>query len=251
MFLACDFGNSKIKAALFSGNNIVDSFIFQDTEELKSLYSEKNILHTGISSVVPEKSQKFKQFLDSSLYDYYEISGNSKLDFKISYKTPETLGMDRICSAAGAYFLNGKLNKDEVLVSIDFGTATTINVILYPGEFLGGIIGPGILLMSESLHSKTSQLPKVTITDYKSIIGTSTKESIASGLLNYTLGVIEKVISFIEKEYLTKEIKLFLTGGNAGVIIPFLTMEFIFEKNLVLYGIKRVTELNSTGQNKL
>lgn len=246
MFLACDIGNSNIKAALFSEDKIIDSFLFKDIEEIKRLYPEKEISFTGISSVVPQKSNELINFISSKGHQFYQISKESNFGIKISYKTPETLGIDRICSAVGAWFLNGKMKEDEAVISIDFGTATTVNVILYPGNFIGGVIGPGIQLMSESLHSNTAQLPEVTLDDYNDIIGRTTKESIASGLLNYNLGMIDRVLNYLTNEYIAGVLKIFVTGGNAGKILPHLNSDFVYEKNLVLYGIKRITELNQS-----
>lgn len=142
MFLACDIGNSKIKAGLFSDDKIIESFMFENISQVKLLYADGNISFTGISSVVPSESDELKKFLNSKSFPYHLITKDSTSNLKILYKTPETLGTDRICSAEGAYFLNGKINKDEILVSIDLGTATTINVILYPGDFAGGVIAP-------------------------------------------------------------------------------------------------------------
>ncbi len=245
MFLACDIGNSKIKAGLFSEKIITETFLFENIEQLKSLYTERKISLTGISSVVPAKSDELKLFLKSNNLSCYQITKKSDFNLKISYNTPETLGIDRICSAEGAFFLNKKMRKDEILLSIDFGTATTINVILYPGEFIGGVIAPGVSLMSESLHSNTAQLPVVTTEDFHDMIGTTTKDSVASGLLNSTIGMIEKILNFLQNKYQAKKIKIFLTGGNAEKIIPHIKLDFVFEKNLVLYGIKNIIDLNT------
>jgi len=245
MFLAFDIGNSQIKAGLFSGNKIVKSFIFRDLVKVKSLYSNRDIAFTGISSVVPAKSDQLKKFLNLQSYSYYQITKNSKFNLKLLYKTPETLGIDRICSAEGAFYLNNKMNRNQTIISIDFGTATTMNVISYPGRFIGGVIAPGIKLMSESLHFNTAQLPIITIRDFHGDIGMTTKESIASGIVNSTIGMIERIVDYVKVKYKSKKIKIFLTGGNAEHIIPYFNFDFIFEKNLVLFGIKNITDLNS------
>jgi type III pantothenate kinase len=245
MLLACDIGNSNIKAGLFIENDILESFQFQDVEKVKLLYSERNISYTGISSVVPAKSNQLKEFLDSKSLPYYQITKKSKFSFKLLYKTPDTLGIDRICSAEGAYFLNGQMNINDIIISLDFGTATTINVILYPGEFIGGVIAPGVHLMSDSLHSNTAQLPIVETEDFHNMIGITTKESIASGLFNSTVGMIERILNHLQYEYKTGNMKIFLTGGNAEKIAPHIKYDFVFEKNLVLYGIKNIISLNT------
>lgn len=246
MFLACDIGNSNIKAGIFSDDNIIETFLFNNIDELKALYSEKEISFTGVSSVIPQKSALLTEFLNSKGLSFYQVTTRSNPGFTISYKTPETLGVDRICSAAGAWYMNGEMKENEAIISLDFGTATTVNIILYPGNFVGGIIAPGIPLMSRSLHSSTAQLPEINIDDYHNIIGLTTKESIASGLVNYTLGMIDRIINHLKNEYTTEIIKIFITGGNAEKIIPFLNVNFVYEKNLVLMGIKRIVNLNSS-----
>lgn len=244
MFLACDIGNSQIKTGLFSDDKLLESDVFKSIDEVASVYSRNNISNTGISSVVPTTSEQFIKFLNHKALSYHLISVNSNLNLRIIYKTPDTLGIDRICSAEGAFSLNGKMDKDEIILSVDFGTATTINVILYPDEFVGGVIAPGVNMMGDALHSYTAQLPRVSFTDFEDNIGNSTESSIASGLINATLGMIERVLDVIAKTYSTNNIKVFITGGNAEKIIPYIKFDFVFEKSLVLYGIKAVADLN-------
>ena len=245
MFLSCDIGNSNIKAGLFSGKELVESYSFQDINQFTGIYSEKEITKTGISSVVPELTDQVVKFLDDKSFDCYCITPDSAFNVKIKYKTPQTLGTDRICSAEGAFLLNRKIKSDEILLSIDFGTATTINVVYYPGEFMGGLIAPGVKIMGEALHNSTAQLPVAGFDDFEEMIGGSTITAVASGLINATLGMTERFLAFIQNTFPTKKIKIFITGGNAEKIISRLDFKFIYEKNLVLYGIKAVTDLNS------
>lgn len=245
MFLACDIGNSQIKTGLFSENRLVESVTYKDVEEIVSIYSRRDIKYTGISSVVPLSSERLAALLDQKSISFHLVSVKSHLNLTVDYTTPLTLGTDRICSAEGAYYLNGKMEKDEVIISVDFGTATTINTISYPGNFIGGLIAPGIDMMGTSLHSNTAQLPQVNFSDYEGTIGSSTKSSIASGLINSSLGMIERVMKFLATTYNTQNIKVYLTGGNAEYIVPHIDFKYVYEKNLVLYGIKAIADLNS------
>src|SRR5690606_9318905 len=146
---------------------------------------------------------------------------NSSFNLKLNYDSLDTLGIDRICSCEGAFYLfrnsSEFQNYDEgtFLLTIDFGTATTINFIKYPGEFIGGIIFPGIKLMSSALNSNTAQLPLVEISDYKNLIGRTTRQSIASGILHSTLSLINETIVYLRKELNAEKIFVFITGGNA------------------------------------
>lgn len=245
MFLACDIGNSQIKTGLFSEDKLVESVIYKNIEEVVSIYLHRDITYSGISSVVPLLSERMAALLDQKSISYHLISVKSHLNLTVDYTTPRTLGTDRICSAEGAYYMNDKMEKDEIIVSVDFGTATTINTILYPGKFIGGLIAPGVNMMGAALHSNTAQLPQVNFSDYEDTIGSSTKSSIASGLINSSLGMIERVMKFLAMTYNTKNIKVYLTGGNAEYLIPHVDFSFVYEKNLVLYGIKAIADLNS------
>ncbi len=244
MFLACDIGNSFIKVGLFDGNKLLSSSSFRKIDSLTEIFSDNKISSVGISSVVPAGTDKVRRLLDSLSISVHIISHKSSFNLKLNYKTPETLGIDRLCSAEGAYNLNHGIKENEILLSIDMGTATTINIIKYPGEFIGGVIAPGVTMMGNALHSNTAQLPEVSFEDYEAIIGSSTKSSIASGLINSTLGLIDRITSYLKKTYPGKNIKIFLTGGNAEKLFPHLDIEFTYEKSLVLFGIKSVSELN-------
>ena len=244
MFLTCDIGNSRIKAGLFSGNKLSETFSFENVEQLQEVFRKKQISGTGISSVVPESSHQLINFLENRSQLYHRISKDSRFNLKINYKTPSTLGTDRICSAEGALLLNGVMNDDEIILTIDLGTATTINIVKFPPEFIGGVIAPGVTMMGKALHSYTAQLPLAGFTDFESIIGNSTRSSIASGLINSALGMIDRIIVYIKKTFHPAKISIFMTGGNAEKLFPYIDFEFVYEKDLVLYGIKAIASLN-------
>ena len=246
MFLACDIGNSYIKTGLFEGNKLSHAFSFQDVDRMRKILSENNISAAGISSVVPAKTEKILDFPEFSSIPFHLITHSSSFNLKINYKTPETLGVDRLCSAEGAYFLNNGIKEDEILLSVDMGTATTINIIKHPGEFIGGVIAPGVTMMGHALHSYTAQLPEVSFDEFDGNIGSSTKSSIASGLINSTLGLIDRISGYLKQTHNADNIKIYLTGGNAEKLIPHMDIKSTYEKNLVLFGIKSICGLNLT-----
>lgn len=246
MFLACDIGNSKIKTGFFKNEKISSIKIFEDVDNLIKFVSGKKISAAAVSSVVPDKLKYFKKEF-TSLFDLNPviINKNSKFSLKIDYKTPHTLGIDRICSAEGAFYLYNlryKYNKNTFIISIDFGTATTINIIKYNRIFAGGLILPGVGMMFKSLKNETAQLPEVQSSEYKSIIGNSTRSSIASGVINATAGAIKQTIEYLIQKNNNAEIKIFTTGGNAKSVLPYLKYDYMFEQGLVLYGIKAIYE---------
>ncbi len=252
MLLAIDIGNTRIKSALFEDNGIREINSFTDVGSLLNYSStKKNILDIAISSVVPSTANSLSEHLNKYLgITPFIIASNSKFNLKNDYKSPDTLGIDRLCSAEGAFFLFKQsknytnYSENDFIITIDLGTATTINFIKYPGVFLGGIIAPGINTMFNSLQSNTAQLPSVKIQDYKGFIGVNTKQSIASGILNSTLGLIEKTINHLKKDYHAENVFIYVTGGNANEILNHFNFEYEFEESLVLLGVKAVWDVN-------
>lgn len=179
------------------------------------------------------------------------INKNCKFNLQIKYNPPETLGTDRLCSAEGGLYLLKKhdeikaLKENDFFMTVDFGTATTINIIKLPNSFEGGVITPGLRMMSESLHSKTELLPEISFTPVASIIGTTTEENINSGIINSTVGLIERIIRKIRKEFSSEVRKVYITGGNATTIMDNIDFEYFYCRELVLYGIKSVYDLNN------
>ena len=247
MLIVCDIGNSFIKSAVFRNNKLYDYNAKRDFSSVLNSAKRENAREIAVTSVVPSKLRLLKKKLAKDYHlKPFIINKNLKFNISIKYSTPQTLGMDRICSAEGAYYLfktspeSDKYGKNDYLFCIDCGTATTINVILFPNNFLGGVIAPGLEMMFASLHKRTAQLPKITADHYKTIIGNSTKSSIASGVINSTVGMIHQTIASLSEQ----PKKIFITGGNAKYIIPHLRFDVKYEKALVLYGIKAIYEKN-------
>jgi type III pantothenate kinase len=252
MLLACDIGNTRIKSVIFNKEKIIDSKISVSVKELIDYYKKAKLTDVSFSSVVPEKSEQFSDLIRQNFnISPLIINDNLKFNLKIEYSTPENLGTDRVCSAEGAFYLFKRSNKsknygkNDIIVSIDLGTATTLNFIKFPGVFKGGIISPGIEMMSESLHNKTALLPVISTSEYKKLIGKNTKQSVASGLINTTIGLIEKSIAELKLKSKNRKIHVFLTGGNAQKIIPYLKIRHKFVEELVLFGIKSIYEINA------
>jgi type III pantothenate kinase len=243
MLLACDIGNTNIKAGIFIDDRLAEFHFLQGVTQLIDLIKINKFRDIVVSSVVPSKTE----YLIDNLYDLklspIIINKNSSFNLKIDYDSQETLGIDRICSAEGAYHLYCRkmgFKKGQIIISIDLGTATTLNVVKYPGIFAGGIIAPGTDLMFKSLKNDTAQLPHVTGEHYKDIIGRTTNESIASGVMHSTAGLIERAINLIKIETNAEEEFIYITGGNFENIKRFLKIDYVYERGLVLYGINAI-----------
>lgn len=247
MLLTCDIGNTNIKTGLFKENILTEFKVIKDISKLRSYINENKVTDLLVSSVVPRISEQFKSVINNQNINISFINHKTNLNLELDYKTPNRLGMDRICAAEGAFYLNKsvseKLKKNDYIVVIDFGTATTVNVISGPGIFLGGMIAPGIETMLNSLTSNTAQLPMTPLSEYSGIIGKSTKECISSGIINSQVGLITRTLQPLQKSG-KSEVFIYVTGGNYDKIKKYLPFKHKYEVALVLYGINAIYTKN-------
>lgn len=245
MVLALDIGNSFTKYAIYQKDKLVALSKFSSENPYFEKIITPDIKYCVISSVVPNFTIKTRNIL---INDYqiepYVINRQSKFSIKIEYRTPDSLGIDRICGAEGAFIQykkenNYKLN-DKPIVVIDLGTATTINLIKPQGVFAGGIIAPGIVTMTKSLFSNTAQLPYVDLNEYHEFIGKDTNSCIASGIINSAIGLIERAVDRIKQDYKTSKVTIYITGGNAPLIKPYLSFECSIVSDLILKGANEI-----------
>jgi type III pantothenate kinase len=247
MFCALDIGNSRIKAGLFVNNEFQELLYFSDIKQLISELQNKPVECFAISSVVPNKQIK----LADELKKYFKVepfivNHQKNFNLKLNYDSLKSLGVDRVCSLEGAFYLykleHSSLPEREFVISIDFGTA--INIVKPPSDFIGGMIAPGPKMMLRALQNHTAQLPKVNPENYTTLIAQDTKSSIASGVINSIAGLVEKIINHMYIHHNAKDLHIYITGGNAEYLLPQFDFEFKYEKALVLYGIKAIYEKN-------
>jgi type III pantothenate kinase len=154
------------------------------------------------------------------------------------------LGADRICNAAAAYEF---FRRKENVIAADFGTAVTHDVVLKNGDYIGGIISPGVETMAKSLHEYTSKLPilkKGEMYVPRNIIGRNTVEALRSGTAFASVASFEGIVSKIEKD-LKRKFKVILTGGFARQIHSKTSVKTVIRENLVLEGINCILKYNN------
>ena len=216
--LAVDIGNTSISLCLFKDNKLFASkkisqseFNFKKLNSLKKKFFNKNVNKIIISSVVPKCDFIFKEFLTANSLNFYflkKIRKNIKL--KINLKKKDEIGDDRI---ANIILAKEKFNKSVIIV--DFGTATTLDVLNNFGVYHGGVITPGIEVSLNTLKNKTAKLPLVKFARTKKVIGFNTKQAIQSGFFWGYCSMIEGLIKKIIKEE-NNEFQIILTGGNSS-----------------------------------
>ncbi len=237
MLLACDIGNSHISVGIFRGQVFESHFsIVTDKKAIADAYREKfenslagnlKIEKLVIASVVPEITKHVASALESILNVSARVLSNDDIPVKNKYAKPETVGTDRLLNAYSvANFY------EAPFIIIDFGTATTFDVVSKKGEYLGGAIVPGVETSLAALFGKASQLDTVELKKPSEHIGHTTEESIRSGVVIGTAGLVDKMVEEIESELGTST--RIATGGLADLIIPYSKKVEIIEPHLTL-----------------
>ncbi len=193
-----------------------------------------------ISSVVPQNIFPLKTFCRSYLKCEPLIIGTNDIDIGIEIKIdrPSEVGSDRLVNAVAAY---GKFGGNVIVV--DFGTATTFDVVGNGGEYLGGVISPGINLSIDALRAAAAKLPGIDIVKPAKVIGTNTIEAMQSGIYWGYVSLIEGIVSRIKKEY-GREMKVLATGGLAPLFSGATDAIDNLESDLTIYGLKKIYESN-------
>ncbi|WP_314795157.1 type III pantothenate kinase [Eggerthia catenaformis] len=253
MLLAVDIGNTNITIGIYKDNQLINNFRL--TTRLQRTSDEYGIMITSfmnanhyptnelhdviISSVVPKINYSFS----SSIIKYFHIhpifiGPGIKTGISIRIDHPSSLGADRLVDAAGAYFTYG----GPCLV-IDFGTATTYDVITDKGEFIGGATAAGIGITANALSSMAAQLPEIEISRPEHLISKNTISSMQAGIVYGYIGQTEYIIDKIKKEY-GENLKVISTGGLGKIIANQTDRIDIYDINLTFKGLKIIYDKN-------
>jgi type III pantothenate kinase len=249
--LAIDIGNTQTTVGLFDGGALCDTWrlstrVARTGDELWIVLSHLLGLDRGesaarysvsISSVVPELTHVYSDMIKARIHvDPLVITSDTVHSLKNAYVPPEAVGPDRLCGAVAAHKQWG-----GPLILVDMGTATVFDVISEDGTYLGGLIAPGLLTAAESLHRTAALLPVVDLKFPSSVIGGSTEEAIQAGIVYGALEMIDGVVERIQKQ-LTKPAHVVATGGFALLLQPRSRTIQRVEPDLVLHGIRYITE---------
>ena len=230
----------KIKKIIYFNSNNISSKNFLK-KNLKKIIKKNPINKIALfSSVVPSYQLILKKFLKKNyrieLKEIKEKAINKIV--KINIKNKNQVGSDRIANAAGVY----KKYKANCIV-LDFGTATTFDVVTKKGIYNGGIIAPGLNLSIKSLSSSADQIPIFSIKKQKKVIGKNTVEALRSGFYWGYSGLINNIILKIEKET-KKKYKIIFTGGYADLFKTSIIRPFEIDKNITITGIIEIFKEN-------
>ena len=253
MILAIDIGNTNIVIGCIRGEEIlfVERLSTDTTKTvLEYAISFKNVLEmyhlnpediqgSIISSVVPPVTNIVKEAaVKITDRDVIIIGPGVRTGLNILTDTPAQLGSDLVANAVA-----GIAEYKAPMIIFDMGTATTISVIDKRNNYIGGMILPGIRVSSDSLTSRTSQLPKISVEAPKKLIGSNTIDCMKSGLIYGNASCIDGMIQRINKE-LGEKATVIATGGLAGCIIPYCMEDVIVDDALLLKGLKLIYQKN-------
>ena len=258
MLLAIDIGNTSIKIGIFNHDNLIITWqlateLNRQPDEygmlLLSLLDNKEINPSDIDgvvlcSVVPPLISTFQKTSQKYLcISPLTIEAGIKTGVRICVENPRELGADRVVNAVAAHSLYG-----ESVIVIDLGTATTFDVISKDGDYIGGVIAPGISIASEALFLHTAALPRIEFSRPMEVIGKNTISAMQSGIFYGYIGLIENILKRIE-QYLACKTKVVATGGYAQLINEITAIDKI-ETNLTLIGLRLIYEMNKVEHNR-
>ncbi len=251
MLLVIDIGNTNIVMGVYREKNLIKDWRIRTerntTEDefnvlVTNLFAQsgiglKDIDKTIISSVVPPMVTILDSFCRKYLgYAPHWVDANSYSGMPILFNNPAEVGADRIVNAVGAYH-----KYKTSLIVIDFGTATTFDAISQRGEYIGGVISPGIMIASEALFQKASKLPRVEIfVPPERVIAKDTIGGIKSGIIYGYAGLVDGMVKRMKNEMGTNP-RVIATGGLAKLMNDVSEMIEAVEPNLTLDGLRIIS----------
>lgn len=228
-----DIGNSRIKFAIWERGRLVQHGIIPEFN--LTLIPKSHLIDSA--AVCNTSGIEFPE-LKSVKFSVLQLSYRNKLPFESKYKTPETLGADRIAAIAGVC----KLYPNENVLIIDAGTCITTDFIDDKSVYRGGAISPGMEMRYKALHNYTGKLPLVKHKTSPGMLGNSTEESIISGVWEGILGELNYRIHQLLKKY--PEIKVVITGGDSEILANNLKYRIFAEPLLIHHGLLHCLKLN-------
>ena len=249
MYLIGDIGNTEVKLCLFDTKDklikktVLKSNLITKKFLLKKLFflrSKSHLIKTSVfSSVVPKIYKIIKSFLINTIkvrsIELKEINLNKIINIKVNKKQ---IGSDRLANAISVCD-----NKNNFII-VDFGTATTFDVVI-KNNYLGGIIAPGVSLSLNTLISNASLIPNLNLKSINNVLGKSTKNAVRSGFYWGYIGLIDKIINKIS-EQTKKKYKIVFTGGLSHLFKKSITHKVIIDRDITVNGLLKLIQIIKT-----
>ncbi|MBK6931488.1 MAG: type III pantothenate kinase [Saprospirales bacterium] len=240
MNLVLDIGNTRTKSGLFDDTRLVEQAIWQDwtLEELLSYGNQAGadrVLFASVAAPDPAAQRRLAETFAVAL----ELTHETPLPFHNRYRTPETLGRDRLAAVAGAQALFPGAN----CLVVDCGTCIKYDLLLGEGVYAGGNIAPGAVMRIRAMHAYTARLPEVPMQMPAEVIGDSTETALQNGALR---GAALEILGFVQAfAGRANPLKVILSGGDAAFFAPFLPVPGLHvEPHLTLFGLNHILRYN-------
>ncbi|MGB3142886.1 MAG: type III pantothenate kinase [Maribacter sp.] len=240
MNLIIDAGNTAIKLAVFKKKEIVHLDTISQNgflEAIKKLFGQFPKINAAIVSSVGSLSKQEMKAV-AVFCKLHELSHASKLPFKNSYASPQTLGVDRMALVTAAYYHNPHHNH----LVIDAGTCITYDMINDFDEYLGGAISPGVQMRYNAMHVQTAKLPRLEKTEILDFIGNTTENCMHSGVVNGVALELDGAINQYKARF--KDLTVILTGGDAQFLCNRLKNTIFADSKFLLKGLNYLLEYN-------
>ncbi|HCN78301.1 MAG TPA: type III pantothenate kinase [Verrucomicrobiales bacterium] len=238
-YLLIDVGNGRTKLALASPEALLDRRDCPtpglDPGAVRAILNGWDFRRAVLCSVVPAAAAVFRGVLGEKMT---ELRHDTPMGIGVRYPCPESIGADRLANAAALAHLHGAPG-----VVIDFGTAVTFDILSADRHYIGGVIAPGLRLMTDYLHERTALLPKVELREPECAIGRSTVQAILAGAAIGYRGMIQGILDALRKELPQGPVHLVATGGDAGWITAGMAEPIIVDPDLTLHGLRLVGNL--------
>jgi len=234
-----DFGNTRMKAAIFNNHELLEVVVLNDGSlvEIEGLLDKFKPLKTILSSVIHH--DKNIELLLAQKSKFHLLGPSTIINFTTPVGKPETIGADRLALVAAAVDLYP--NQHNLIISL--GTCITYNFVSNQHAFLGGSISPGTQMRFRAMHEQTALLPLIQPSSEFTLVGYDTKTNLLSGVILGIAAEIDGIIAAYEEKY--ANFNVLLTGGDICYFVPHLKKRIFADPNLIFKGLYAICEKNN------